>query len=367
MKAPFPLQNWKQRLVTAAVAALAAFLTALLSGQTAPPEIKDADLPAIKQTDLPDDPPRSFGWIDDPDSVRAVAASLPCPRFCDTEAFGAPYEGPDDVFLWDACRKVTGNLLPPRDQRDVGACVGFGTASAIEHLMCVQVAMGASEEYRDLAQEVIYGGSRVEIGGGVVRGDGSIGAWAARFVTQYGVVPRSIFGRHDLRTYDVARCREYGARGVPDELEPLARQHPVKTVANVRTWDECKAAIRNGYPVAVCSSRGFAMARDAEGFCRPSGTWMHCMTIVGIRGGSRPGAFLLNSWGPNAHTGPRGLGDPSPAGFWADAAVVDRMLRQGDSWAFSNVVGFPPRKLNWYAGRNRESGAPPGLHWLVRR
>ena len=82
------------------------------------------------------------------------------------------------------------------------------------------------------------------------------------------------------------------------------------------------------------------MTRDVDGFCRASGTWAHCMAIVGIRGGSRPGALLLNSWGPNAHTGPRGLGDPSPAGFWADANVVDRMLKQGDSWAFSDVVGF---------------------------
>lgn len=290
-------------------------------------------------------PVRAFGWIDDPESVKAHRAC----RFCDTEAFAAPYSGPDDVFLWDACRTVTGDLLPPRDQKSVGSCVAFGTASAIEHLLCVQIANGAGEEYRDLVQEVIYGGSRVEIGGGTIRGDGSIGAWAARFATEYGVIPRGTHGSHDLRAYDETRCRDYGRRGVPDELEPLAKRHPVKSTSNVRSWDECRAAIRNGYPIAVCSSQGFTMARDADGFCRPSGTWMHCMAIVGIRVGSRPGAFLLNSWGPTAHSGPRGLGDPSPAGFWADAKTVDRMLKQGDSWAFSAATGFPPRKLNWYA------------------
>jgi len=198
---------------------------------------------------------------------------------------------------------------------------------------------------------VIYGGSRVEIGGGKIRGDGSVGAWAARFVSKYGVIARGKYGKYDLQSYDEARCREYGSRGVPDDLEPVAKQHPVQSVSNVRSWDECKAAIRNGYPVAVCSNQGFTMHRDADGFCRASGTWAHCMAIVGVRGGSRPGAFLLNSWGPNAHTGPRGPGDPSPAGFWAEAPVVDRMLKQGDSWAFSHAVGFPARKLNWYAGR----------------
>ena len=313
----------------------------------------------------PGEPPRSFGWIDDPATVRAVAATIPFATFRDTEAFGAAYDGPDDVFLWDACRKVTGELLPPRNQGDIGSCVSFGTASAIEHLICVQIATGANEEYRDLAQEVIYGGSRVEIGHGQIRGDGSIGAWAAEFVTKYGVLPRGIFGRYDLRTYDVSRCREYGARGVPDELEPLAKQHPVKSVSNVRSWDECRAAIRNGYPVAVCSNQGFTMPRDSDGFCRPSGSWAHCLTIVGIRGGKRPGAFLLNSWGPDAHSGPLGVGSPSPAGFWADAAVVDRMLRQGDSWAFSGVVGFPSRKLNWYAGEGSRFQAP-GARLAIR-
>ncbi len=308
-----------------------------------------------------DDSVRAFGWVDDPREVSAIAESQRFGRFCDTEAFGAVYEGPDDVFLWEACRKATGELLPARDQKSVGSCVGFGTASAIEHLLCVQIANGASEEYRDLAQEVIYGGSRVEIGGGTIRGDGSIGAWAAQFVTRFGVVARGKFGTHDLRSYDEARCREFGARGVPDDLEPIAKQHPVRSASNVRNWDECRAAIRNGYPVAVCSSQGFTMHRDADGFCRASGTWAHCMAIVGIRGGPRSGAFLLNSWGPNAHTGPRGLGDPSPAGFWADSTILDRMLKQGDSWSFSNAVGFPARKLNWYAAETRFLPWKPGF------
>src|SRR5262249_5493750 len=160
MKAPFPLANWKQQLVAAAVAALAAAVTALL--QPGQPENPAAPPPDEKEPVLPirheADPPRSFGWIDDSAAVRACSAGLPVASSRDTEAFAARYDGPDDVFLWDACRKVTGDLLPPRDQKSVGACVGFGTASAIEHLLCVQIAMGSSEEYRDLAQEVIYGG-----------------------------------------------------------------------------------------------------------------------------------------------------------------------------------------------------------------
>jgi hypothetical protein len=326
-------------------------LAVLLCLVTATLALLGPKLPSIQTLGSPlthdSEPPLAFGWVDDPLAVRAASADLPFARFCHTDAFAARHDGPDDVFLWDACRTVTGDLLPPRNQKGVGACVGFGTAAAVEHLMCVQIANGSDEEFRELAPEMIYAGSRVEIGGGRVRGDGSIGAWAARFVNEYGVVPRDVYGSHDLREYDEERCREFGRTGVPDELEPLAREHPVQSVANVRTWDECRAAVRNGYPLIVCSSQGFTMTRDADGFCSPRGRWYHCLAVVGVRGGKRPGAFLLNCWGPNTHTGPRGPGDPSPAGFWAEAWVVDRMLRQGDSWAFSDVVGFPPRRLAW--------------------
>lgn len=299
----------------------------------------------------------AFGWVPDRDEVRVVASTLPQPNFDVTPAYREVYAGPDDVFLWDACRKVLGRLIPPRDQGNVGSCVAFGTASAIEHLLCVQAANGANEEYRDLAQEIIYGGSRVEIGGGRIRGDGSVGAWAAKFVVDYGVLPRGTFGRFDLRAYDVPRCREFGRTGVPDELEPEVRRHPVKAVSNVKSWAEARAAIRNGYPVIVCSNQGFRSTRGADGFCSPGGTWYHCMALVGVRGGDRPGGFLLNSWGERFHSGPVGPGDPSPAGFWADAGVLDRMLKQGDSWAFSGVKGFPSRKLDWYAKKQSTNRA----------
>ena len=166
------------------------------------------------------DSPRSFGWIPDPQAVDEVRSTLPFPAFQETEAFQSQ-SGSEDVHLWDACRKVTGDILPARDQKSVGCCVGFGTASAIEHLICVQAANASDETFREVSPEIIYAGSRVEIGGGRVRGDGSVGAWAAKFVNQYGVLPRGKFNLLDLTKYDERTCRELGVKGVPDELEPL--------------------------------------------------------------------------------------------------------------------------------------------------
>lgn len=100
--------------------------------------------------------------------------------------------------------------------------------------------------------------------------------------------------------------------------------------------------------VGVCSDQGFRMERDATGRCRPQGTWAHCMALVAVRGAPNEGGFLLNSWGDSAHTGPVWPDDAPKAGFWADAAVLDRMLRQGDSFALADVAGFPQRKLDWF-------------------
>ena len=61
------------------------------------------------------------------------------------------------------------------------------------------------------------------------------------------------------------------AEGVPDDLEALAKDHPVRGVVNVRSWEEeCHSAIRNGYPVLVCSSQGFTIKRDAGGVLQPA-------------------------------------------------------------------------------------------------
>jgi hypothetical protein len=332
-------------------------LFALVAGAVVLSALSDTGL---APSDRPDgsDPPRFFGWINDPDAVLECVAEMGCRAFRETEAFAADDDDGEDVYLWESARRVNGEVLPARNQKSVGSCVGFAIASAIEHLSCVQIDGGCAGVYRDLAAEVIYGGSRVEIGGGRIRGDGSIGAWGARWVKEYGAVPRGVHGPHDLREYSEARCREYGRRGVPDDLETLAKRHPVRGVARVTSWRECRAAIRNGYPVVVCSNRGFEMERDEDGFCNPRGTWYHAMAVIGIRGGSRPGGFLLNSWGEGAHRGPRNPKDAPAAGFWADADVLDRMLAQGDSWAFSLFEGFPAAVTNRSEVRNQRSVRP---------
>jgi hypothetical protein len=133
----------------------------------------------------------------------------------------------------------------------------------------------------------------------------------------------------------------------------------MKTASLVENFTDLSRAITSGYAVAICSGQGFTMTRDKDGFCAARGSWSHCLAAVGKRGGSRPGALIWNSWGPKSNSGPHYSGvpgmtmPPAFAGctFWADADVVDSMLRGGDSFALSGYDGFPPRRIpSWSEG-----------------
>lgn len=212
----------------------------------------------------------------------------------------------------------------------------------------------------EIATEPIYAGSRVEIGGGRIRGDGSIGGWAAKYVQQYGLLQRKAYGEYDLKTYSGQKAKQWGApgRGVPDELEPIAKLYPVRTVSLVVTDDEAAAALYNMYPIPVCSGQGFTMSRDKYGFCDPRGSWAHCMVARGICLAKRAGNFVLavviqQSWGESP-TGPNKVELKSgrtvelPQGcFLIEMDVFARMLRGRDSFAISDAEGFVPRMPNF--------------------
>ena len=302
----------------------------------------------------------AFGWVEDRAAVQAVAATLPFKVFGDTPAGQAADELPKAVYLWHAYRSISGVNPPPKDQNPIGSCVSFGTNTAIERTMAVEIAIKKErEEFHFIAEEVTYAGSRVEIGGGRIGGDGSVGAWAAQFVQKWGVVSREKHLTYDLSKYDPNRCRAWGRSGVPDDLEPLAREHPVKDITQIKSWADAKRALANGYGIAICSNQGFAMQRDARGVCRASGSWAHCMALDGYHTDTdgREYGHIENSWGANAHTGPVGWGEPSTAGFWAESSTIDRMLKQDDSWAFSAVKGFPRAKrvIDWFVQAHPEN------------
>lgn len=297
------------------------------------------------------EPRPTHGWVRDQAVIDANLDPAVTQQFADTPA-GKAAMGDEDVYLWRAVRKAAARgppWYPNLDQKDVGCCVGCGWKHAADVCLAFQVANGNGGEWKPVSAESIYALSRVEIGKGQIRGDGSVGAWAKNAVEQYGVIAMQPYPAADLSEFSPARARSWGKTGLPNDLEATAKQHPVKAAALVKSWSDVKRSIQQGYPIAVCSDQGFTMQRDATGTCRPSGSWAHCMAIIGVRtiNGNKEQGFVLNSWGDSAHTGPVSPADAPVAGFWADSSVIDRMVRQGDSFALAEIVGFPARKIDW--------------------
>lgn len=160
-------------------------------------------------------------------------------------------------------------------------CVSHGWGLGIDILACTEIVAGEREKWvAPVCTEIAYACSRVEIGGGRLgNSDGSMGSWMSAAVSKYGTLHRlKYLDKYDFTKYDGQVAKQLGRRGqgVPDELEPILREHPVRKVALVTSYKEARDAIVNGYPVPVCSNQGFTSTRDSDGFCRPKGRWGHC-------------------------------------------------------------------------------------------
>ena len=313
-----------------------------------------------------------FGWQRDPAAVETVLESLDAEGKPRTLAAAAPHllAADDDapVFLWEAEKKLFGRVFPSWDQSDIGSCVSHGSGRGAQDLGFVEIAAGEPEAWPqknpgepwEVCREAIYGGSRVEVGGGRIRGDGSVGAWAARWVKDWGVVLYGRYGSRDISDgYSVSRCREWGDRGCPDDLEPEAKKHPVREVAMVTTFEEAWAAVGGGKPVVICSDVGFDSPL-AEGVCRRSGSWAHCMVYRGrarvkYKGGVARVLVNQNSWGDYL----RGKGEPAltlddgrrvelPMGcFGMLEDDCRRVLAQEDSFAYAGLTGWAATRVDY--------------------
>lgn len=290
-----------------------------------PPELRDSDTNKI---------------------VESVVGGMP-PFLIVGSAGGEDNRG-KRVVLWDYAKKVNGGKHLPTFRQEVGDCVSQGAANAVNYLACMEIIrLGEREEYRPAFQPYIYGISRVQIGGGRIGGDGSIGAWAAEGVRKFGVLFTT---DNQVPAYSGAVARKWGNRpGPPQSMIEQAKDNLVRSTAQVRSYEEVRDAICNGYPVTVASNRGFQMRPKVDGgkhWGVASGSWAHQMCFIGVDdGGGRPGCYCLNSWGADAHGPP--ADDAPPGGFWVDADVVTSMVRQDDSFAFSQFDGFPAQKLDF--------------------
>jgi hypothetical protein len=302
----------------------------------------------------------NFGWDHRPEDVSKTVMELAATQltpmlFGNTEAGADPVDQEKMVCLWDAETKIRGRIMPSWNQGQVGTCVSFGWARGCNDLIRQMEALGIIEAVaEDVATEPIYGGSRVEVGGGRIGGDGSVGAWAAKWVRDWGILMRKSFGSYDLSKYSESVSRSWGKSGCPDPLEPIAKNFPVKAVTMIASADEGWNCIGSGYPVPVCSNQGFTSSYS-EGFCDPKGSWGHCMCFRGRvmakrKSATKKALICQNSWGDYI-SGTKKFTDAKtgqdvelpPGCFLVEYEIADRMLRSKDSFSVSNLEGFPKR------------------------
>ena len=278
------------------------------------------------------------GWLGIDAIQRVCASAYPSLAGAAPQLFcEAPPSSP--ILLYKAWRDVLGQD-PNYPAQQIGDCVSFGHGHANDLLQCIEIAVGEPAEYRETDTEFIYATSR-EVAGILGQGDGSYGSAAVKAMTTIGIVSRQMLGKDG--TYSGQRAKQWGRTGAPEQVKEEAKAFKLGGAALVSTWDELVAALSSGYPVTICSNQGFTLHRDNDGFVQAHGVWGHCMAIAGVRF-DRPGACILQSWGPNIPDGPLGLGQPSFS-FWAEKPVIEGILAEGDSWALSKAPGFVKRVI----------------------
>lgn len=287
-----------------------------------------------------------FGWHEDPEEVSRVAIANNVQPFWSVAPACMAVKPSGPVVLTRYMDLVWGKDKWIYNQGSCGSCVANGAGMAAEILVAQDIVDNGAENPGRLDCMSIYWGSRVEIGGNKLWGQGSVGVWAAQWLQQYGCVVRKKYSTVDLTNYNPSLCCSgYANKGVPDDVEQSAKLHPIKAYASVKTWDELTASICSGYPVTVASNRGFAYKRDAKGYANPQGSWAHQMIIIAFDPTDNS-AVVLNSWGPDWISGPKE--DWMPAGsFKVSMDTAVSMLRAGDSWAFSNLQGWPKKDIPW--------------------
>lgn len=302
-----------------------------------------------------------FGYTPDPAGASEFVASLPHPTLA--EAGPQLQTAKHDVSLSELLLALERNWK--RGSQPIGSCVGWGTAMTVDCLAAADILLRREPEVWGglCIPGVVYGLSRVEARSQKrnLGGDGSTGYHAAKAIRDWGTLHfgQDYGGTRWDKPLSGVQESTLGREGLPDHLEPYAAKHKVAEVTLVKSFDDCARAISNGYPVFLCSMRGFSM-RFREypglggGWLAPMGTWAHCMMACDLRW-DRPALRVPNSWG-DCYDGP--VDERAPKALqrsagWVDAEVIDAMCRGGDSYAVAGFSGFKPELMpeaGWLKG-----------------
>jgi hypothetical protein len=283
-----------------------------------------------------------IGAICDEEDVKRLMGELPMPVF-GAAAYDLYGSGEGKLSLPFKSLLKFDASFGPSERQTTGDCVSHSTRNAVDITRAVEIDVKSEREdfVARGATEAIYQ-SRSH------NGQGMTCSGAARYVHQTGgILLRKDYGDVDLSVYNSS----LGAKKrIPKDVYTTeAKKHQVKTISNIRTVEEARDALANGYALSVCSGYGFSSRRDGNGIAKRSGSWSHAMAWIACddsRKTLNETLFLVqNSWG-TWNSGPKKHDQPEGS-FWIREKDARGMLSGGGAWVFSNVDGFPARKIDW--------------------
>lgn len=294
------------------------------------------------------------------DLVRAyqfggLAGYVPSPREKDEflasnplKAFSSPGSGKGQrALLWGYVRKLDpGAFSEKQTEPD---CVSHGSRNARECNRAVSILLkGKPEEWVvRTATEPTYG-ARGHGGGGMSP------ARAARFERDTGFLPRQKFdGVVDLSVYRGEIGARWGRSGVPADVQELCNRNKVGTIALVRSLDDCMDALFNGYGIHSGQNAAWSDRPGRKNIHpRVSPGWAHDMCVCGYDDSKEFWPFrvwfIANSWGrwnQPVPDWPASYPEQIPGMIVTDDEGFAVCVESDDMWAYSDVQGFPARKL----------------------
>jgi hypothetical protein len=314
--------------------------------------------------------PGPLGWISPrdrtPDQHAAHARSLArMPRFALPDpSIGL---GPVKVCLYDAWSKpevvADVGFVFPRFHQLTGSCVGAGGGQALFSLIAMQRLLAENPTKAFLPfWPFSYGRCRLNEGDRG-EGEGAMGSSFAEVLVKEGVLSASEPGLPAFTNADglvlTQRLEMHWSNGAASDLVGYldrARVHPVGSAAPLRTFEEVKAALLNGYPITwACNDYiGHASVQgsgaDACVVGRWDGSGGHQQSVHAYwdHPSLGPVVWVQNNWPGSTY--PKDPAGGPVCGCWVKQADVEAAFRlDAEVYALSHLTWFPaqPALLSW--------------------
>lgn len=250
---------------------------------------------------------------------------------------------------WDIWRKLFNGQDMIRVVQETGDCVGMSMTDVVNANQAIEIVRGDREKWRQTIDSYVYAYSRVIVGRNGLRGGaGSVGSWMAKAVQEGGVLPvdepnvPSYSGRLSDTWGD---DKKYNGVSFRDFIDS-ANDRLLRTVARIRNWSELRDAVINGHLGTIASNRGYKMKPDSSGFHRPSGSWSHQMSILGLCDDPKQSWVAIgNQWGDqHGRLIDFETQEPWPTGMLRvtrEDFEAKHLTRDAECFVYSNFDGFP--------------------------